>query len=326
MLSIVAICKNEAKNIRAFVNSWNAVADEIIVVDTGSTDDSYERLKQEECILGSKVNVRRFSWDGSFSSARNYASSIASGQWIMWADLDDRIDSNSIELIRSITAWPRQDRVYAFQVASDMGEGKWSRFMQVRLFPNMPSMLFEKTVHENLESSIQKMSMQLFSEPEVIIAHLGYADPVERKRKAVRNLEMLLEADPQDAAEFAQVGDSLFALEKYHIGLGYYEEAVRRGGELAKKNLADKLCMGYLSLGLFKKAEDTLLSMSPFSMRYLFWKAELLRLSGDKEGAAVEYARAIEGARGIEGRECNGDVMISEAKRRLAEMEVACSA
>lgn len=322
MLSIVAIAKNEIKNIKGFLASWSEIADEIVIVDTGSTDGTFRELQELEYAFDC-LRVFETKWEQDFSKARNYACSKAVGNWILWADLDDRLDTASIKRIKEITAKPSQHDVFGFQVASDVGRGRWNRFMQIRLFPNLPSMKFRKSVHENLEQSISELDMVVRHEPEIIIAHLGYADEDMRKKKAIRNLEILLEHNEHDAGELAQIGDALYTLGKYHVGVGYYEEATRKN-PVALTTLADKLCMGYLAFGAFEKASSTLWSMPGYSAMYYFWSGEIQRLLGIKE-KALEYYRLVKGGdRMLSGRECNADSLIYEADLRIAEMEGQC--
>lgn len=323
MLSITAICKNERSNIQGFIASWSPIADEIVIVDTGSGDGTLGLLRAIE-LTNTKLRVYTREWNG-FSDARNYASSLALGTWILWADMDDRLDTESIGRIKEIVRYPSQTCVYGFQVASDVGNGDWHRFMQIRLFPNLPSMLFRKKVHENLEQSIVINGMTVVQEPEIIVAHIGYADPDERNKKAVRNLHILLENSEHDAAEHAQIGDALYTLGKYSVGLGYFEEACRMGGALAKKNLAEKLLVGYLKTGMLEKAFEVAHGMEMHSVSRDYWMGEISRAKGEFHSSKLNFERALTGSRDLSMRECNGDTLIRLAKSRLKELEALCA-
>jgi tetratricopeptide (TPR) repeat protein len=193
------------------------------------------------------------------------------------------------------------------------------------MFPNLPSMRFEKKVHENLESAIAKLSMTIVSMEDVVVGHFGYCTPEIRKQKAIRNLEILAESDPQDAGEFAQIGDALYSMGKLLVGVGFYAEAVRLGGELAEKNLADKLCIGYLAAGAFEKAEEIVNKMpAGTAMRY-FFQAELYRARGDRANASAFYRMVRSGVRSLAGRDCNYDSLVAQADLHIAEMEAQCS-
>ncbi len=322
MLSVVTIAKNELSNVAGFISSWSEVADEIIIVDTGSVDGTHQLLLAREQ-NSTKLRVLTFPWCQDFSAARNYAASYALGTWILWADMDDRINIPSIPRIRELVR--TRDCAYAFQVASDVGNGGWNRFMQVRMYPNRPSLKFRGAVHENLELSLKMAELPVYKDSEVMIAHLGYADENVRKQKAVRNLDLLLHnGEPTTADQFAQVGDALYVLGKFSVGIGYYEEAVRIGGEKAEEYLAEKLIVGYLMLGVLDKAWKMIEKLDKNSIAANYWLGEIHRSKGMFNSSKLHFERAITGTRNLEVRECNGDTMIRNSKERLKELEALC--
>lgn len=323
MLSVVAICKNEISNVKGFVASWSDVADEIIVVDTGSTDNTLMALHAIE--QGStKLRVFTFQWVNDFSAARNYAASHALGTWILWADMDDRVHLDSIPRIKELVR--TRDCAYAFQVASDVGNGNWHRFMQIRMYPNRPSIKFHGTIHETLDLSLKVTETEVFKDENVIVAHLGYADENRRKQKAIRNLDMLLhDGDPQTADQMAQVGDSLYVLGKFKVGIGYYEEAARRGGVEARKALAEKLIVGYLHWHAYEKALQVIFEcLEEYTVPYEYWMAEYFRMMRMNSNALLHYKRCLDSKRSLGARECNADAMLSEARLRIIELEMQC--
>lgn len=107
-LSMCLIARDERDNIaRCFESFWEHV-DEVVLVDTGSTDDTIQvakafakqRGEKWEHIhtaaparrkKGAKLVIAEFEWCDDFSAARNYADSLASGDWLTWADLDDEV-------------------------------------------------------------------------------------------------------------------------------------------------------------------------------------------------------------------------------------------
>jgi len=95
-LSICIIVKDEEKNIGKCLRSIKPLADEMIVVDTGSTD----RTKEIAKVFGAKVF--EFEWTNSFSDARNYSISKASGDWILILDADEVIAPEDFGKIREL--------------------------------------------------------------------------------------------------------------------------------------------------------------------------------------------------------------------------------
>ena len=98
-LSVCLIVKNEEKVLKRCLSCVKHFADEIIVVDTGSTDKTKEIAKAET------ENVYDFKWVNDFSKARNFSFSKATCDFVMWVDADDVITEenvNKINLLKKI--------------------------------------------------------------------------------------------------------------------------------------------------------------------------------------------------------------------------------
>ena len=93
-LSLCMIVKDEAKTLWRCLNSVKSFISEIIIVDTGSKDETKE--------IASKFNAKiyDFKWINDFSSARNFAFSKATSDYIMWLDGDDYIKDEDIRKIK----------------------------------------------------------------------------------------------------------------------------------------------------------------------------------------------------------------------------------
>ena len=101
MSSTVSLCmivKNEEKNLKACLNGYSALADEIVIVDTGSTDHTVEIAKAAGAI------VIESTWESDFSKARNISIENATSDWILWTDADDRISADNCEKIKKVIA------------------------------------------------------------------------------------------------------------------------------------------------------------------------------------------------------------------------------
>ncbi len=85
-VSAALIVRNELAFIDDCLKSLTGVVDEIVVVDTGSTDDTVEKARHFP------VNLHTFKWRNDFSAARNYAIDQASGDWILYIDADERLE------------------------------------------------------------------------------------------------------------------------------------------------------------------------------------------------------------------------------------------
>ena len=95
-LSVCMIAKNEEKYIASCLTSITPIADEIIVVDTGSTD----RTKDIAKVFGAKVYD--LPWTDDFSAARNHSLSYAKGQWVLVHDADEVISPLDHDKLKDI--------------------------------------------------------------------------------------------------------------------------------------------------------------------------------------------------------------------------------
>lgn len=95
-ISLCMIVKNESDVIKRCLESVKDVVDEMIVVDTGSTDNTIEEAKS----VGAKIY--NFDWIDDFSAARNYSFSKATKDYVLWLDADDILNNNDIDLFKSV--------------------------------------------------------------------------------------------------------------------------------------------------------------------------------------------------------------------------------
>lgn len=98
-VSLCMIVKNEISNIEYLMNDVCPVLEQVVVVDTGSTDGTYEKLKNLENKYQS-LEVHTYKWHDHFSDARNFSFSLANNDWIFWLDGDDRIDRSKLKYFK----------------------------------------------------------------------------------------------------------------------------------------------------------------------------------------------------------------------------------
>lgn len=93
MISAILITLNEEKNIERALKSLKGCADEVVVVDSGSSDKTVEIARNS----GAKVHFRKFD---NFANQKNYASSKTTGDWVLAVDADEEITESLAEEIR----------------------------------------------------------------------------------------------------------------------------------------------------------------------------------------------------------------------------------
>ena len=185
-LSVCAIVKDEQENIRDMIRDAKRFADEIVIVDTGSTDET-PKIAQE---LGAKVF--NFKWNDNFSDARNYSIEKATGDWILWLDADDRVPEEEAEKINELkkVLGNMRDTVFYFLVESTEANGDTWHWFQLRLFPKIDGLRFEGRVHEQISFAAERLGLK-HRNVNIKIIHTGYADPEAMRKKMMRNLRLL---------------------------------------------------------------------------------------------------------------------------------------
>jgi len=186
-VSLCLIVRNEERNLADCLGPVRDMVDEVIVVDTGSSDRTCTLAET----LGAKVV--RSSWSDSFSAARNISIEHARGDWIFWMDADDRIDRENVAALRSLFD-QLDDRNRAFVmkclcVTSTAGETA-TVVDHVRLFRNRPDVRWRYRVHEQILPALRGTGSEVVWS-NVVIRHIGYTDPVLRKQKLERDLRLL---------------------------------------------------------------------------------------------------------------------------------------
>lgn len=189
-LSACLIVKNEAAMLGPCLASLVGVADEVIVVDTGSTDDTVK------IALESGAKVSHLPWPRDFAAARNASLEQATGDWILVLDADERLTPDAGRHIRHLMQFGGICFELRFlNYLNDTGEGEAMEHYLTRLFPNRPHIRYQGVIHEQLVSldPAQPLNRKGFSE--LMILHEGYRPGVvEAQGKQERNRDLLLQA------------------------------------------------------------------------------------------------------------------------------------
>ena len=221
------IVKNEAENLVKSIKSLKNQVNEIVVVDTGSTDNTMTVARK----LGAKVYS--FPWQDDFSKARNFALSKAKGDWLVLLDADEYFTANTAGNIRQIIHQAQQADALLIQMVNydaDMAEIQ-DYFYQLRIVRNQRGLHYEGKIHEELKLSDGKAMKLLRIPPETLeIYHTGYSNSVTRE-KVKRNLRILQKAvaDGQSEAELARYFCDCY------LGLGDMEKCIYYGWMDVKK-------------------------------------------------------------------------------------------
>jgi glycosyltransferase involved in cell wall biosynthesis len=185
-LTLSMIVKNEEKYLRECLESVRGVIDEIVLVDTGSTDLTIEIAEEFN------ANIFHFDWIDDFSAARNFALSKSTGDWILYLDADERLDKNSLDELKRKTSDTRKAGFYCTVKSTDSNDSHDNSIRYIRLFANRPEISFTGKVHEQIEESLNSNGYYITNSG-IAIHHVGYnVSKEEKQQKAKRNLNLLL--------------------------------------------------------------------------------------------------------------------------------------
>ena len=194
MLSLIAITKNEAPGIQAFLRHHADLFDELIIVDTGSTDDTAKLARQ------AGARVIDFEWIDDFSAARNASLRAATGDWAFILDIDERIARRDFDRVRAAAngssccymcqQWNYYDRaehqewqpVTGRYPEEERGRTGFFAADQYRLIPVHQDLRWQGCVHEDLSASIEALGLTI-KHLEVPVHHYGYVDSEENNQK-----------------------------------------------------------------------------------------------------------------------------------------------
>lgn len=276
-ISLCMIVKDEAANIGRCLDSVRHIADEMIVVDTGSADGTPEIAAQ----AGAKVFY--YSWNDDFSAARNFSLEQAGGDWIIILDADEELVACKEDLRPILTVSYCEG--YFLKIINHLGaeNDETCPDLVFRLFRNRKEYRFHGAVHEQILDTICPNQLDCCRIAENIsINHYGYLRrQVELKDKKNRNLRLLireLEQDPENRLARYSYGEELFRSGRYEEALAHLLKAAD-GIETASTilpKLFRYLTLAYYELGQYEAALVTIDKALSFFPDYL----DLYYLSG----------------------------------------------
>ncbi len=219
-LSVVMIVKNAEEYLSTSLRSLKRVADEIVVVDTGSTDATRDIAENFDCRLFD------FAWCEDFSKAKNFAVSQARFSWIMNVDADEVIfDSKAKDVL---AASLRSDSCPAYVVWQDnlKDDGTVEQVKVLRLFRNDPRIRFTNPVHESIGESLH-VNWPGYVPPvlDIHLRHYGYLSR-NRDGKHDRNSVLLrkwVTAQPDNIYANYKLGGTLAEMGMTAEALPYLE-------------------------------------------------------------------------------------------------------
>lgn len=309
-LSLCLIVRDEQAMLPEFLEAVRGLADEIVAVDTGSTDDTIALLR------GAGAVVQERPWAGDFSAARNASLGMATGDWALVLDPDELPPPGFGPALRALVDDPRVGAA-SVVIRNLLPHGHHRDSVIVRAFRRDPAVQYRHRIHEDATISVLDMleasgtALGQVAEP---ITHLGYLrERAEDKDKKTRDRDLLEQAigeEPDDLylrfkllelarfwsddALLVAAADRTWSDLDARPGLRDELSSATWGGELLAliatgrfHDLGDRLD--------FLMAEGVRVTPSP---AFLLARAELLERVGRSAEAAADFARCMDLADG----------------------------
>ena len=244
-VSLCMIVKNEEKCLARCLASLKPVVDEMIVVDTGSSD----RTIDIATVFGARVFD--FNWNGDFSAARNYSLSKALGRWILIMDADEVLSERDYSYLPQLLrgcgdkeiAWSVVTRNYTNRTESEgwhandggypeqeQGDG-WYPGKKVRLFPASQSVRFHGDIHEMVEADLRSLAITI-EQADFVVHHFGELADDDRRTKLLRYYDMgkqKLRVRPDDIIAALELALQAGELELFDEALELWDDLLSRG-------------------------------------------------------------------------------------------------
>lgn len=216
-ISLAMIVRNEEENLAECLQSVINHVDELVIVDTGSTDQTVPIARNYT------TNIYHYEWQGDFSQARNFALSKCSKEWILSLDADEKLDVSQGTLQKLLQDHGEAEAFFLPLLTNIRGEPE--RFSVLRLFRNTPDYAFQGKIHEYIPIN-KKNTVGLGQGP--VIWHKEIMR-TERNKKRQRNLGLLKEALSNDADNYYlqyYLGVEWLGMGRYAKALPYFQAAV----------------------------------------------------------------------------------------------------
>ena len=241
-LSLCMIVKDEEEMLPGCLEAIASEVDEIIIVDTGSSDRTVEIAES----FG--ATVVEFPWNGSFSDARNVSLERATGDWLIYLDADEHLMPGDARRLRELVSKTWREGFYLVETNYTGGDDSGSAVthLALRMFRNRPEYRFEGRIHEQKTQTMPTYLPERFETTTIRIRHYGYlSSRINQKDKSRRNLELLEEETRHNRDAFA-----LFNLGSEYLALAEADDAREHFDEAWTRVLEDKekLGEGYVPL------------------------------------------------------------------------------
>jgi len=294
LLSAALIVRNEAENLARCLPPLASFADDIVVVDTGSDDETRAVARS------AGARVFEFQWSDDYAAARNEALRHCRGEWVLSVDADEIYRPCPREELSSILGSP-----------STVAGSTWFRirdgftpYRRVRLFRNHPLIRFAGIIHENVLAGLDRYRERYggdAGDSPLFADHVGYDG--DQREKNLRNLPILLrcaEQEPGKVIVWCHLANVYASLGEAEKADGAWRRAVAVTGRCnGRPSLYDSVA--YLGLIEWQLSRDEdaqpLVSeardLFPGNLHLLWYEGRLLMRQGSYREATARFEELL---------------------------------
>jgi tetratricopeptide (TPR) repeat protein len=303
-LSLCMIVKDEEAMLGQCLAAVRDHVDEIVVVDTGSTDRTIEIARE----YGATVLERE--WTGDFAAARNVSFDAATGDWLLFLDADEVLVDGDGPRLRELCGRTWREAFYLTETnhTGSLEDGTAVTHNALRLFRNRPEYRFEGRIHEQIAHRLPGFLPERFESTTVRIEHYGYLGAVrDAKEKSRRNIELLERqvAEGMDSpflhfnlgSEYAAAGDNPAALAAFQRAWTMVRDDPAKTAYGFLPSLCSRLVKAMRLCGLDADAiarGDEILAFLPTFTDIVFEQALAARAMGAADRAAELLETCLE--------------------------------
>ena len=227
MLSLSMIVRDEAAQIEDCLRSVQGFADELVVVDTGSTDDTVARAQA----MGARVE--QIPWPGDFAPARNQALQWVQGDWVLVLDADERLRPEAWAPLRALMAQPDVLLINLLRHERGAVQSPYSNVS--RLFRRHPAIRWSRAYHSMVDDSVAELLQRephwrIADCPEPALIHDGYRPELLAQGNKAERLRAAMEAElqqrPGDPYACAKLGSLEVAEGQLARGLALLQQGL----------------------------------------------------------------------------------------------------
>lgn len=224
-VSLCMIVKDEEEMLPRCLAAAAPAVDEIVIVDTGSSDRTIEIAKS----FGARVIERE--WTGDFSQARNVGLDAATSDWLLVLDADEVLVPEDVPQLRAQLGQTWREAFYISEInyTGELDDGTSTTHTTVRLMRARPEHRYTGRLHEQILYALPTQLPERFATAPVRVEHFGYLGAVrDAKEKSRRNLELLeRQRDEGDVSAFMHfnLGSEYYALDDSAAALAEFERS-----------------------------------------------------------------------------------------------------